>query len=630
MSKKEKKANSPNFHWWRPTVTRDLTVGLLLTAFAVFGIAIIVNYFFSAANDSIKLKAEATALADQLETVIASSMWDLDDLESQRIVEFYLQSPLILGIELIDENGKHLAKMPALNKQPFLILNRLILHDKKEIGQLKIAFSNATILAKQREFALYSLIIFLCLSLAIFLSTSFLLRRFLLRPFKALADGLAIISKGDYSHILPPARQYDIQEITAGVNAVAREVAQREQQLEMHNNKLEILNEAILEIFSCSDTNNLIKTTLALTHRVCGVGQGWFLAETNETGDEADKGPEPLVCVQGKLYPATPHEAEAQQRNVDDTKIFEFALKSRYRTVGKIILCFAYDADPSTQNLLRSLMSLMNLAMVRQSFIRETAFIQTELQIASTVQRSMLPAQNIHNADISYHYEPVLRVGGDWFQIIEANNDRSVYIILGDVTGHGLAQGLVTTATAGAMHVTAATIHDAAPGELPKPSQIVRQLNDLIMKIADKSRLRMTCVAARLNFEEGKMEICNAGHTFPLHSIFGGSDKPKPCVILQQPMLGEDTIEQPFAYEDAAYSLDPHDTMIFYTDGLLEAEDRQGRNFQRKFLRKFKEFSTYRTSSDIKNNIISGLFDHTKGSTIDDDVCLVVVRKKSA
>src|SRR5690606_980106 len=108
----------------------------------------------------------------------------------------------------------------------------------------------------------------------------------------------------------------------------------------------------------------------------------------------------------------------------DDVREFTFAINSRYRTVGHLTLSFRDRPDASTISLMKSLMSLTNLAMTRQSFIRETAFIQAELQVAETVQQSMLPdtGRPLASAKVCYHYEPVLRVGGDWFSVTETRD----------------------------------------------------------------------------------------------------------------------------------------------------------------------------------------------------------------
>src|SRR5690606_25681592 len=116
-----------------------------------------------------------------------------------------------------------------------------------------------------------------------------------------------------------------------------------------------------------------------------------------------------------------------------------------------------------------------------------------------------------------------------------------LYLILGDVTGHGLAQGLVTTAVAGAVNIIDSLIHDSDADMQITPSRIITQLNRVLIKIAGKSNLHMTCVVARIDYKQGRMLVCNAGHTFPLClSPAGGLTEIRSLSKNQQHMLGED------------------------------------------------------------------------------------------
>jgi sigma-B regulation protein RsbU (phosphoserine phosphatase) len=277
-------------------------------------------------------------------------------------------------------------------------------------------------------------------------------------------------------------------------------------------------------------------------------------------------------------------------------------------------------------------MSLATLALIRQSFIRETAFIAAELQVAETVQRSMLPddARTPARAIVAYHYEPVLRVGGDWFSVIESRNKQDIYVILGDVTGHGLAQGLVTTAVAGALQVLESLIHDFGSTAVVTPSQIVTQLNNVITRIAGKSNLRMTCVAAKLELESRRLLVCNAGHTFPLMIRKQAETvKVETLTRKQQFMLGEETArENGFSYSDAEYALGDEDVLLLYTDGLTDAVDKEGKSFSRKFYRFFSRIGEQTAPHQVKDDLIKLLRAHTQDVPVKDDICVLVITRK--
>jgi serine phosphatase RsbU (regulator of sigma subunit) len=244
------------------------------------------------------------------------------------------------------------------------------------------------------------------------------------------------------------------------------------------------------------------------------------------------------------------------------------------------------------------------------------------------LDESRLPA----NAAISFHYEPVLRVGGDWFSVIESRDGNSLYMLLGDVTGHGLAQGLVTTAMAGALSVVEATIREGEGGTLTRPSQIVTQLGNVVRKLAGKSNLRMTCVAAKLDFRTMQLLVCNAGHTFPLrlHQRPGEKIKVESLAKNQQYMLGDDSPEiEAHEYTDAVYEFHKDDLLLFYTDGLTEAVDKEGRAFNRKFHRHFGRMEEARSVQQLRDDLLKLFKSHVADVPVKDDICLLIVGQKS-
>ncbi len=618
-----------------PTIVRDLTVGLLVTITLVFGIAGTVNYFYSVERDTSALYEKADEIMENLALVLVTPLWNLNTDELSKIIDVYRQSGIVLDIKLVDDQGDELVPGRRSTESAFLEMTRVIDHDKTPIGRVTVAFSDSDITAKQREIAIYSLVVFAILTIALIVATTILLRRFLTRPFGEMKHGLEVISGGEYSHTFEPVRQVDINDISERIMGMAREIAKRESALEQNRHKLEILNQAILDIFSCSDTSSLIRTTLILTHKVSGVDNGWFLGKKEGAvvdDDEKASSPPPLVCVRGHVFEAAIKEVEPHIGQEGGDKVFTFAIKSRYRTVGQMTLAFDVVPDPSITSLLKSLMSLATLAMIRQSFIRETAFIAAELQVAEAVQRSMLLDESKlpEHAALSYHYEPVLRVGGDWFSVIESRDGSSLYVILGDVTGHGLAQGLVTTAMSGALNIVESMIHDFDAVTISRPSQIVTQLNNVVSRLAGKSNLRMTCVAAQIDFKNMKLSICNAGHTFPLLiRQEGGRVKTESLAKNQQHMLGDDAFHGVrHVYTDATYDFHADDLLLLYTDGLTEALDKDGKAFLRKFQRHLVKTTETRSVPQVKDEVLKLFRSHTGDVQVKDDICLLVIGKK--
>jgi serine phosphatase RsbU (regulator of sigma subunit) len=270
------------------------------------------------------------------------------------------------------------------------------------------------------------------------------------------------------------------------------------------------------------------------------------------------------------------------------------------------------------------------MALAKQDLIHKGALVATELDMAEAVQRNLM-ADNVlvsRTARIAYHYQPASRLGGDWFFLIDDKQGESLYVIMGDVTGHGLAQGLVTTAVKGALDVIE---HQMKLGvrDVRGPAAIVQLLETVVSRVAGRSELSMTCLAAQIDFRAGELRICNAGHTFPilLRSV-DGVNHPTHLHLNQQPMLGYRAKGATPTYVESVYQLQPRDLLVVYTDGLTEAKNLKSQIFSRFLFRSLKQPRTYAAAEELKDEILAMFRYYTQSMRIEDDVCFLVVQMR--
>ncbi len=637
----------------RPTIARDLTVRLVRVLLVVFVIAASTNYVITLSHDNQALREKAEETANNLASVLVSPMWNLNRDELEKIISIYRQSGIVSDIELaeIQETAQHqevsqTVRIPWQNSSGTysLTLSRdIIRQDERDgpqlIGRIQIRFADRESRRKQIESVLYSVLVFASISATLFVATTILMRRFIRVPLDALSAELSLIASGDYQHKMLPARQAEIAMIAEKVQVMAKEISLREDALQQNQNKLEILNVAILDIFSCATPDALIRQTMVQSFRVTNCETVTFAYDADHANVQSDRGLSSYVGIHGQVFEADAATLANHTPTPDDRKVFAFPLKSRDRVIGTITVAFANVANVMAVQLLRSLLSLATMALIRAAEIREKAFIDTELQVAETMQQSMVfdyksnPPRSIVVAD---HYEPVLRVGGDWFSIIESRDARSVFVIMGDVTGHGLAQGLITTAMAGAMTLIESLVKDQETSQFMTPADIITHLGTVMRKLLGQGTLRMTCVAAQINFDLGILKVCNAGHTFPLMLRQSEAEGTKAEALskLQQNMLGgesspgrsEQKSEQ--GYVNATYNIGKRDLLVFYTDGLTEAKSKDGRGFYRPFQRQFGKISSARSATALRDEILSQFRSHTNDVPVADDICLIVIGRR--
>jgi serine phosphatase RsbU (regulator of sigma subunit) len=148
-------------------------------------------------------------------------------------------------------------------------------------------------------------------------------------------------------------------------------------------------------------------------------------------------------------------------------------------------------------------------------------------------------------------------VGGDFFQQM-ADDEGGMTIVIGDVSGKGLAAATMVSLLVGAIRAEAS--HGA------NPATLLASLNERMM---GRSRGGFTtCLAARFS-ASGLLTVANAGHLPPY--ING-----KELEILGALPLG---ILEGAEYETTTVQLSPGDYITFLTDGVPEAQTKAGELF---------------------------------------------------
>jgi sigma-B regulation protein RsbU (phosphoserine phosphatase) len=188
----------------------------------------------------------------------------------------------------------------------------------------------------------------------------------------------------------------------------------------------------------------------------------------------------------------------------------------------------------------------------------QRAVLQRDLELASQVQRNLLPQVNLctGNWETSYHYTPVGPVSGDYCDLIPS--DGQLFFVLGDVSGKGVAASML-------MAQLHALFRSLSGMNLPL-GQMVTQANRVFCESALAGQYAtLVCGQAKAS---GEVEIHNAGHLPAIVVGHGG-------------VLRIESTSLPLGlFHDIEFSatrlhLESGDTMFLYTDGLSEARRDQ-------------------------------------------------------
>jgi sigma-B regulation protein RsbU (phosphoserine phosphatase) len=195
----------------------------------------------------------------------------------------------------------------------------------------------------------------------------------------------------------------------------------------------------------------------------------------------------------------------------------------------------------------------------------EQRALERDLELASQVQRGLLPQRDAEFRDwrIHYHYKPAGMVSGDYFDLISPlSDDGDLILLLGDVSGKGVAASLLMTHLH-AMFRSLASIDM----ELDK---LIEMVNRLFCASTTAGQYA-TLVCGRVG-RLGEIEIANAGHTPALVISAGGVTQIGSTGL----PLGLFATSR---YTVRRVRLEPRDSLLLYTDGISEANDVSGREY---------------------------------------------------
>ena len=201
------------------------------------------------------------------------------------------------------------------------------------------------------------------------------------------------------------------------------------------------------------------------------------------------------------------------------------------------------------------------LVRQQQQQAQERERIEQELRVARLIQQTLLPKHvpEFGGWDVAAFYRPAREVGGDFYDFLEFE-DGHLGIIVGDVTDKGVPAALVMATTR--------TMLRASAQRLDSPGEVLRQVNDVMVPDIPPNMF-VTCLYAILNPRTGRLRYANAGQDLPYQRHKGPPGDTSELRATGMP-LG---LMPGMAYEEKEAMLEAGDSILFYTDGLVEAHD---------------------------------------------------------
>jgi serine phosphatase RsbU (regulator of sigma subunit)/pSer/pThr/pTyr-binding forkhead associated (FHA) protein len=324
---------------------------------------------------------------------------------------------------------------------------------------------------------------------------------------------------------------------------------------------------------------------------------------------------------------------------IQDTSL-DSALRARESIVGQqirtlmavplqtqdTIIGFIYVDSPSllrqfSRDDLNVLTVMANVAAVRIEQVRFAEVEQArrlmarDLDQAAEIQQQYLPAgaPQVEGLDIAGFNAPCRTVGGDYYDFFPYPNHH-VGLVLGDVSGKGMPASLLMMGLQARVQVMAEEPRDLA--------HVMTRLNRFTSAKCPVGRF-ITLFFAIVDGQSGAITCVNAGHNPPLLVRTDGTWK-ELKIPNSGPVIG---IVPDFDYTTASAQLDSGDVMVIFSDGVTEAANVNGQDFDVQRLGAAVAANRSRPAQEIVQAVMESLAEFTTGAAQYDDITLIVTRR---
>jgi PAS domain S-box-containing protein len=225
-------------------------------------------------------------------------------------------------------------------------------------------------------------------------------------------------------------------------------------------------------------------------------------------------------------------------------------------------------------------------ALERARLFEERAYV------ARTLQAGLLPERlsDIPGLEVAIRYHSIAdggAVGGDFYDCFDISPERWL-VVVGDVAGKGTAAAVLTGL---ARH----TLRAIALRE-ERPEEMLRFLNEALRRqSAEAAFCTVGCAMLEPRLGGGfDARLAAGGHPFPLLVRAGGSAVEE--VVVRGTLLG---VEAAPLLEPVGLTLAPRDTLVLYTDGVIDARETGGGQFGEERLRAAVSAAAGGTAEDV-------------------------------
>jgi len=258
---------------------------------------------------------------------------------------------------------------------------------------------------------------------------------------------------------------------------------------------------------------------------------------------------------------------------------------------------------------------------------RKNQIYEEELMLAREIQQALAgegfpSATTNENYQLSFaaRYIPISGLAGDFFEVIKISDD-CYGVLICDVMGHGVRSALVVAMLRGLLEKQ--RFHALDPG------LFLHGLNDGLAAILERAGTTMFATAffGLIDLAHGTFSYSCAGHPGPIIAGREGVRQIANDRSQKGPGLG---LIRGACYPNNQIPLSGIDRLLLFTDGVLEAENKNGEPFFENRLMEIIANHSSQPMDRLLDGVLASVLAFSEGQHFDDDVCLLGVDVKHA
>jgi serine phosphatase RsbU (regulator of sigma subunit) len=258
---------------------------------------------------------------------------------------------------------------------------------------------------------------------------------------------------------------------------------------------------------------------------------------------------------------------------------------------------------------------LQNTQVHDESLLRDR--LKYDLELAAKIQKSFLPREviSVEGLELFAEYRAAYTIGGDFYDVFWVG-DQKLAVFIGDISGKGVAAALLMARISSELRA-AALAH-------VEPVAVLNAMNEAILS-SGQPELFFTAIYLTFDVKTGAVNLANAGHPTPYRCKQGSPFE----AITAGASSAIGILEDP-GFSATSFTLDHGDSLVLYTDGVVEASDARGGLYGSERLEACLSGLTNTRPIEIAEKILRSVEEYATNSAMSDDLTLFICHRSAS